>query len=352
MDNIHYNYRAINGYPQPYKFIMCCREPGKTTNYWCDRYKNWLKNGRPSIFVVRQAVEITEEMINSICSQSINRHIDESVCFQYKITNMKGGTCDVKIDGKLFFRIIALSIPMQRIKKLVLNDLENIFFDEYIIDTRNGEKYLKNEAFKIKEFYTTMIRGVPEGRPLNMYFACNPYSLFNPMFVSFGIDTEELIKHRGGFYTTNECVIHWYLMLPELREKLLEKNPLYKFDEDYQSYALDGMPRNDKNIKISKHPNNFSLKWTIRYDTILIGIYQNNSFDPDEDSYYCEKVDEVSANRTTYCFDFENLVERTQLMTLNDRVRLNRFKDAMAKRKVSFESINIYYFMEEVYKML
>ena len=50
--------------------------------------------------------------------------------------------------------------------------------DEYIINPKSGERYGKDEAFKIKEAYTTWRRecdGV-----LKCYFLANPYSLYNP----------------------------------------------------------------------------------------------------------------------------------------------------------------------------
>jgi predicted protein tyrosine phosphatase len=46
------------------------------------------------------------------------------------------------------------------------------------------------------------------------------------------------------------------------------------------------------------------------------------------------------------------MIERSILMDKEEREKLQRFKNAMRKRSVSFEDINVYYYMEEVYKNL
>ena len=350
LDNIHYSFRAINGYPQIYKFVMSCREPGKTTNFWLDKYNNWVKTKRPVVMGVRQIVDISEEMIRSIQETTINAFIDETVEFTFKFNTLKTGVTDVFIDGVRFIRIMALCMPLQRIKKLRIMNAQCCVIDEYICDPRNGEKYLTNEAFRIKEWRSTIQRD--SDTPVPLYILGNPYSLFNPLFVDWKVDVNELLKKRGGFLVGQKYVIQWYLMTKELREYILERNPDYKFDEDYQQYAVEGLPKNDKDIKVAPHPNNYSLRFCLRYGNIFIGIFQNNDYDEDADKYYCEEISEISAKRVVYCFDFENLIDKTQLMSLSDRTKLSRFKDAMAQRKVSFQSINIYYFMEEVYRLL
>ena len=79
---------------------------------------------------------------------------------------------------------------------------------------------------------------------------------------------------------------------------------------------------------------------------------RNNYLDELKDDFFCMFLDNVSARRTSYCFDFEQMVERTILVSLDERMLLQRFKDAFRKRNVSFENINIYYYLEEVYKSI
>ena len=344
-DKIYFNWRRLDGYPQPFKFAMSPREPGKTTSSWIKIWRRYRETGKPWIYLVRQSVAITEALIETIHGV-ISKFFDDVPNFQYTKGAFKDGICDIKINGKIFFRIVSLSIPLQRIKLAVLRDLDNVFCDEYIIDPRSDEKYLHNEGFKIKEAYTTWRReatGI-----LNFYFAGNPYSLFNPLFVELGVKTNELRK--GQVWTNGLIAIEWAMLTPELRAKLLKENPLYVFDEEYTQYALEGTAINDRNIKTGELPQNFSLKWIFKANNKFIGVFKNNIYDENQDKFFCKFLDNVSKYRTIYCYEFEELIERAVVMSLDERIKLQKFKEAFRERKIAFGDINCYYLTEEIYK--
>ncbi len=346
-DGLHYEYREIDGYNKPFNFVLSSRELGKTTAMWVKKiYRPWKRDKRPWIYFVRQNVSISEALIQSIFDVNINKFDDDNVEPKYNKGAFKDGIVDVKIGEDVFFRIVSLSIPLQRIKLAVLKNIKGVYMDEYIINPKNDEKYQKNEAFKIKEAYTTWIREC-EGT-LKVYITANPYSLFNPLFVDWGVETNKL--RRGEFYVGDMFVIHWAKMSDKLRAKLLEKNPLYQFDEDYSGYALEGMAINDKNIKLGTLPSNYQLRFVFRVSDTLIGVFSNQVYESGDDKYFCKEVDNVSSKRVAYCFEFDDLVDGTIIMSLDERRRLIRFKDAFRKRLIVFESIEIYYFIEEIYK--
>ena len=149
-------------------------------------------------------------------------------------------------------------------------------------------------------------------------------------------------------------MIQWYLMTKELREYILERNPDYKFDEDYTAYALEGKAVNDTNIKIKSFPEGFKLRFVFKMDKKYLGVFFNDNicYNEGEDRYYCKAVDEVSAKRVIYCFDFAEMVERCQILDLEERFKLKAFKDALKRGLVSFEDINIYYMIMEVYQAI
>ena len=349
-DNLHLSWRPIDGYNKAFNVVMSPREPGKTDSMWWEKiYCPWCSNKRPWMYVVRQSVAITEALIQDI-QDIINKWSVDPVTFNYKKGTFKDGICDVFIKDELFFRIVSLSIPLQRIKLAKIPNIGGCFSDEYIIDPRSGEKYLPNEAFKIKEAYTTWRRSYEGNGFLKWYFAGNPYTLFNSLFVSWNVDVNKLRK--GEFYVGDTYVIYWATLHPELKKLLLEKNPLYQFDEDYNQYALEGTAINDVNIMIGELPPNYQLEFVLRYQKKNIGIFKNNYIDDLSDRYFCQFLDEVSAKRTIYCFDFSDMMSRTILVSFDERERLQRFKDAMRKRSVVFKDINVYYFIEEIYKNL
>ena len=353
LDNLHYSWRTINGYNKPFNFVMSPRELGKTTTMWFSNiYIPFKRDHKPWIYLVRQSVEITEALINSIFDTIIHKFSDDDVSPIYKLGSFKDGIVDVYIKDNqteeklLFFRIVSLSIALRRIKLAVLKNIKGVFMDEYIIDPRTGEKYQDKEAFKIKEAYTTWRREA-DGI-LKVYISANPYSLFNPLFVDWNVAVNSLRK--DSFYVGDTFVIHWAILSKELKESILELNPLYKFDEEYNQYAVEGTAINDANIRLGKLPQNFALQFVFRYQGKYIGIFKNQMIDEMNDRYFCKFITQVSMKRTSYCFDFEDMLEKTTLMSLDERTKLGRYKTAMRRNLVSFEDINVYYYCVEIYK--
>lgn len=347
-DKIHWSWRPIDGYNKPFNFGMSPREPGKTDTTWWEKiYTSWFTKHTPWMYMVRQSVEISEAMIQDI-EDTINKWSIEEVNFQYTKGTFKDGIVDVRINGELFFRIVSLSIPLRRLKLAKIPNIGGVFMDEYIINPKSGEKYISDEAFKIKEAYTTWRRSYEGKGFLKMYFAGNPYSLFNPLFVDWGVDINKLRK--GEIYVGDTYAIYWGQLNPELKRQLLEKNPLYQFDEEYSEYAMEGTAINDQNIRVSEMPENYKLQFVLRFNNKNIGIFKNNYIDSMSDKYFCQFIDEISAKRTAYCFDFEDMMNRTILMSMDERERLQRFKEAMRKQLVAFKDINVYYFIVEIYK--
>ena len=201
------------------------------------------------------------------------------------------------------------------------------------------------EAFKIKEAYTTWRREA-EG-VLKMYFLGNPYSLFNPLFLDWKVDLAKL--KIGEFYVGDTFVIHWCKLHPELLIKLKALNPLFQEEGSYLSYALEGKAINDENIPLGKLPQNFYLKFIFKIGSYYLGIYANKRYD-ETTKYYIEEVINPSARRSVYCFEFEDMINRTQILTMDDRIRMARFKHALMMNEVLFNSINDYYLTMEVYK--
>lgn len=346
LDNFHYSYREIDGYNKPFNFIFGVRECGKTAMMWFVKiYSQWKKNKKPWIYFVRQTIEISPALIDSISDVIINKFSDDNVSFKYKLGALKDGIVDVFIEDEIFFRIVSLSISLRRIKLAVLKNIGGVLMDEYIIDPRTKEHYSSNEAFKIQEAYTTWRREA-DGM-LKMYFLANPYSLYNPMFIFWNIDVNKL--HLGEFYVGSNFVIHWCKLHPVLYQKLKEVNPLYEEGSEYELYALKGEVRNDRNIPITSQPQNFSLKFIFKVEDYYLGIYQNNEALSDF-QYWCSKLDSISKYRNVYCIDFADMVSRTQFLTRDDRLKMARFKYAIQMNRIKFQSINDYYILMEVYK--
>ena len=345
LDNIHYSFRNIDGYNKPINIIISPREAGKTTIFWMTKvYNPWKKNKKPWLYLVRNANEITESLISSI-EDIFNKFTDDNVKLEYSKSSLESGILDVKIKGELIFRVLAMSIKLRRIKLSLIHNIAGIGMDEYIIDPKSNEKYLKNEEMKIKEIYTTYRReadGV-----LKLYLMANPYSLYNPAFLWLKVDTTKL--KQGVILTGDQWIVECYELKQELKDYILSVNPLYEFDESYKSYAFDGMAVNDMNIKLGRFPPNYHLRFIFRINNMYIGIFQNDYYIDKEDRYFCKEITGFSEDRNVYAFSFEDLIHRSILVSLDERRKLEAFKTAFRKRQVTFSNVNVYYLIEEVY---
>ena len=346
-DNIHFNTRKIDGYNLPFNFIISEREAGKSTAIWLKAYKEFVDNESTILVIRRKVVHITKAYIDDI-AQIINKFTDDKVVFQYSQSTIKEGIVDIYINEKRFMRICALSVDITALKSLVLRNLKYIIFDEFICNQRFGEKYLKDEATKFMEVYNTFRR---ESENLKCYFMGNPYSLYQPMFLFFNVDTSKL--KRGAIITDKKSyVIQCYEITPELREKILKENPLYQFDNAYTKYAFEGKNVNDENIIIrSKLPPNFKLLYVFKSANRYIGLYRQDIFFESDILYYAEfiPVEKISKRRDIICFDFEELVDRVVMLSPDERYKFQKIKDAMRKRLIAFNSIECYYLLEEIY---
>ena len=351
LDNLHYSFRNIDGYDKPYNFVISAREPGKSTMFILTKsYFQWKKTGATTLYLVRNIVEITEGLITTIQDVIINKFTDDNVTFQYAKASLRDGIVDIKINGKLYMRIEALSITLRKIKQTILHNVGVIVFDEFIINPRQNEKYLPDEALKFKELYTTNKRDrFDQTKPLKCYWLGNPYSLYNCYFVWLGISPAKLIF--GKILVGATYAVDYYKMLPELMEKILKENPAYQFDQEYCQYALEGKAVLDKNIKLGKLPQNYHLRFVFKNENKYIGVFQNNYWEDKADIYFCQflTAKDISNRRVAYCFDFKELINGTEIISNEDRNKFNKFKIAMRKRLVAFQSIDCYYLIEEIY---
>lgn len=349
-DNIHYKLNKIMSYKKAFMAVISEREAGKTTETWLFLYSQF-KKGIKTILLRRRIADITEIYIQDI--QKVLNKFDVDVKFEYKIGQLKDGIMDVFIDGELFFRVIALSNPMSRIKSCMVPDLGWIVFDEFICNTRCNEKYLADEAFIFKEMYNTYQR---EAENLRCIFLGNPYSLYNPYFSWWNIPTKDL--KPGAIVVNGAAVVECYQILPELKAIILARNPLYQFDDSYKKYAFDGLAINDMNIRIkSFKPDNYRLMYIFRMDNKYITIYENNNHKDKYDNnnfYWIGLTDTIVGKRDVYCFDFSQLVDGTTLKsnTAEFRNKYKLLKIMIQNRAVQYENIEVSYMMEEIYKYI
>ena len=357
-DRLHYNTRRMDSYNKPFNFVICEREAGKTTAIPVTKvYKAWYHHHRPSIILRRNVVDITDTYMTDL-QDAINDFLPEKrrIEFKYKKGDKGNGVVDVEVDGRPFVRFIAMSIPKSRIKSLRYDDPAYIIMDESVVDNRHGEKYLKDEAGRFKEIYNTFLRfATRHQHTLKAYFCGNPYSVYNPYFMWWGVDLSKV--KPGAFIVGHNYVVECYQIKPELKEWILQHNPLYEFDDSYKRYAFGGEAINDQQFDVvEKQPDGYRLKLLIRVQSKYLYFYycatDRDKLGYDPGKFWIKCADTYDGSKNVYAADFNNLVAGTKLMTPDMRALTYRLKDSVASRDVSYSSIAAGYLVEAIYNML
>lgn len=364
LDDLHFNTTKIDGTKKPFRFAVSPREAGKSTT-WLKLYQDNFRHDKTVLCIRRLGVDITEIFVNDI-ENLLNKFLLVPVKLFYAKGDMKAGVVDVYIaemenaspkplfhNKRLFFRVIALSLPMNRIKSLLLPSVKYFFFDEFICNLRLGEKYIQDEAFKFKEMYNTFQREAKDG--IVCYFFGNPYSVFNPYFEWLGVDTGKI--RAGAFIVGNEYVIECYQLKEELKKKILEKNPIYKFDDSYTKYAFDGKAINDENIKLGNKPTNSHLKFVFKVSNRYYGYYSIPLDSPERNmlkvSYYCEELNwNPEYKRIAFCFDFNDLGSNSSLLQQFQKETFFRLRYCIANNMLLYKTVSCEYITEFIYMKL
>lgn len=364
-DNIHLDGRRLDSYNKPFNFFITERETGKSTWAYSKMYKTFIHHHRPSILIRRRINDITDIWINDV-GETINQFLKTPITLDFKKGNIKEGVVDVRIktqiphidNNKVFFRVIALSNPKSRIKSLVLDDVAYMIFDEYILDTSCGEKWLPAEAMKFADMYKTFSRhAIKYGHQLKCYFLGNPYSVYSPYMTWLDVSLSKI--KPGAFIVGNNYVIDCQQLSKELREYLLAKDPLYQFDNSFTRY-LFGVAINDTKYPIiEKQPVGYKLKYIFRFNHRNIGIF-HQELNRDKPGYDCGKywiciLEDYKGSKNIYACDFDNLVNGT-ILADNRATDIHastwRLRSAIGSRDVTYQSIECGYLIEGIFTIL
>lgn len=355
-DNLHWDFREIDGHDKDFNFIISEREAGKTTALW-RKGKAIFDRGNTFLLTRQQKVSITETYIRD-SANVINKFIDDPkkrINFYFNKGDLEKGIVDVYADTaenrkkRIMFRCVALSNQLSDMKSLMLPRCECHFGDEFIKNVRAGEKYLKLESWKYKELINTFQREAPRRR-FKSYMFGNPYSRANPYFVDFEIDITKL--KRGKIVTNKNVLVQCYEIKEELREYIKAHNPLYQFDNAYTRYAFDGLAVNDNNMVLHpKQPQGFSLFSVVMMEGHKIGIYFSNELRFDF-IFWVGPIGNISSKRIAYAFDFSDLQQGCVLIDSYGKFILRNFAQAMEARKVAFANSQYGYWAESIYNYI
>lgn len=309
-------------------------------------WKKCCLQGLTCVYLVRNKNAITDSLAEKIRTDI--SAFCEVPPFYINSTGSDTGVADIYCEGFPVFRVIALSMARDQLKRVSLLKPSFILFDEFTRDTRAGDRYLTDEAGRFKELYTTIVR---KHRGLKAYFIGNIYSLYNPYFLDWGVDTAKL--KAGEVYVNDMCAVEMVTLTEELRKEIVRKNPFYEFDDFYARYALDGRAKNDGAIRVVKnHPRNYRLSFLIRTGSRLIGVYRAGTKKSQRDFRYWVGWGVGNENKKAYAYDIKEVIDNTKMAGKMEKFLSFWFKEAMGEHEVAFGDLSCYYLIEEIYSRL
>ena len=350
-DGLHYSYRNIDGYNKDFNFIIGPKEIGKTDMFHFQKvYFHWKNKHQSTIFICRNVVDISEDMVKTpakIIDQWFGTNLEDNIKFRI---GARGSSSVVSVYYKKVKRpiyyFLPLSVPLSRLKKLKIYNADLIYFDEFMLDTSKGEKYLKGEAIRFMEMFSTYKRDNPN---LKAYFTGNIYSLYNPYFVYLGIKTSDL--KVGSIFAKGTYAVDRPVVNKDLEEKLKKLNPLYQSsNQQYIDYALLGKAINDSNIRICEvMPKLYQLDHVFIFENKYLGVLQNRNYSDLDTRYWVGEIKEYSKCRNALCFDFADLSEGSILISRDDRNRFAHFRSSIRNRQVIYQSVEVAYYIQNIY---
>lgn len=344
----YWSERNIDGHDRVLNAVLGPRELGKTTRFSVKAWKAACLKGETCVYLTRNPTLFTQEAKEKLRTD-ISKFF-EVPPFYMNETAAHAGDVEILCEGFPVFHIVALNRARDLLKRTAVAHPSFMWFDEFTRDTKAGDRYLKAEAERFKELYTTLVR---EHRGLKAYFTGNVYSLYNPYFLDWKVNINAL--KAGTIYTNDMCSVEMGVLTEELRKEIIRKNPFYQFDDFYSRYALDGTAKNDGDVfLVGKHPREYELRFIIRTEGKAVGIYRGPARLDERYGRYEYWVGWTTGRErlAAYAFDIAELVEGTRMASKFDRTRTSLFRLAMGARRVAFEDLACYYLLEEIYNLL
>ena len=341
LDDIHCDFSSIDGREKSLNFILSPRHDGKTTTFLMKKAWPAFRKGKSTALWLRQVNDVNEFTVRyytGLMSEFFPKPLD---------FDMKGigGVAAVLVEKRPLFYCIPLAMKEASLKKTAFPDVAFSFFDEYEINPLNKESYLGNEYGRFQTLFDTMRKLSPA---MKFYATSNPYSAYNPLFQGWGVKTS-VLKIDTMQSGKNWAV--WFKSLnPKLIEKIKAENPFFDEKDLYGRWAFSGNFANDMNSHVmASMPSGYRLALRFAFEGQKFSCFESTDYlDESKPLFYIKKNADSSLRRTTYAFDFADLVNNSALASKEDRDRFHNLKRAMKNQDAAFDSIE----SEEAFKMI
>jgi len=331
--NLWYNWNTILSKNRLFNFVVGIRGGGKTYGATKFAINAWLKKGKKSIWMRRQATEMNNIFCRGFFQEQARK---EFLDYQFKVLQspvdgISNGYIKKKGDKEWtqFMLFMPLSIALKQ-KSTYLGEYDYIWYDEFLIDIQNTNlRYLSgwNEPRIFLEYYESVARTRPNVRAI---FIGNAIASVNPYFTAFNIKFD---KNNEWLLTDYVCV-HNYTN-KKFRD-MKTKSAWGQFLEttEYGKYNLDNEFINESDAFIEKPSTRaipmFNIDYMNKIYTILSDIRSGKVY----------VSDHIVPDIQTYCFTTDDM--KPNLMMI-DRVKSNPGGLVSYMLKKSFKGGYLYY---------
>lgn len=363
VDDIHWNGNKLLSLEKAFNFAISGRIPGKSTFFNKMLYRQWYEKDRQFVYFFRLIADITSSAIDDIAA-NLNKFLDaeSKIKFVYSKGDLKTGVCNVycypatedinyfNVDPEhLMFRVIALSVPLVRIKRQILPNVEWLYFDEFCVSKKLGDKYLPYEAEIFGQVYRTFYR---ESKNVRCIFAGNPYSKYSPYTAWLKMNLKDI--KIGNIYTGDNWAIEYIKITPELKQWVLDHDAMMDLETEEQAmFSLEGQSIEDENIIIyEKQPEFSTLIYIFKINDILLGVFRLAFTDPEQECKYWIKVLPREYNTTRKkiaCFNAYELCSRAYIINNVEKGRFANLINAYRYYQIAYQSIEASALMQEVF---
>jgi len=340
---IYLNLRALNGYNRPINCVLSARSCGKTTLIWNELA---LKKGGVLVYLVRDVNEI-----NTLLETKVRETINKFSSSRVRVVLRKKPSdfyANIEIDGALKVWVFSLKVNTDKLKGIMIGKVNYLVLDEFIVNERQGNKYIKAEGFRFKEIWSTLSRENPK---MKAYLFGNPYSIYNPYFVEFNFDVRKI--HLGKIATNDKMAVYYFAPSPALLNRIKDENKLLSDNENdrYSQFALYGKQINDSNIPVSPiMPQHFTLRLAFKIEGKMLGVYRTTNFF-EEYKYYLSYLI-GSTSKEVITLDKCDLEKGEVLYSSSLRSKLSGLEVAYNHHQILYETIEANHAFERIYELL
>lgn len=338
-EGIYYNPSVIMSKNRLFNFIVGIRGGGKTYGFLKFITNAYLKHGRKTIWLRRQATEIDDMFIRDFF-KSIARN-GEFPLYDFKVQKTAvDGICYGYIrlhapheEWEQFMMFLPLSISLSH-KGNELEDYNYVIFDEFLIDPKfTNLHYLSgwNEPTIFLEFFESVVRTRNNVRAI---FISNAVASVNPYFTAFNVQFD---KNKEWLLTDFICVHNYKNEKFKTYKKHYSTWGKFLSTTQYGQYNMDNAFVNETEDFISDLPPKSYLLFNIRFMKDIYGVYANENTGK---IYISPKTDKTAF---TCCFTTDDM-KPNLLMIDETRGANNRIAGTIRK---AYKNGYLYYDSQE-----